>query len=700
MAMALETGLDDINQTCVYIPFQEADRHEESYTLFPDRDLPNGYELRLTAYRTAWSKCLERIQELIHTLHAPVVDRVTELVKDAYTDILPGLPYTELPVISVTASGTSPSVFDEISSRLETEGLDDLFGDGNGAHIVTRIFPSDCLNITSSMKTLITGFINKTDEHSDLVKRKPTTSLSTIDINLLQVWFDALCVARGTDQSTTRLVVILHDFEQFEPLVIQDLFEVCSLAIPRLPLVFVLSLTSPPSPSYIHATYPRSTLSRLQVRSCPFPSSQNILHDILLKTFFDVEFDPHVMLGPATIDFLVDFFGRHTMSLDGLVSALQLTHMKHFEDPLTVFLVDETAGWNHSDPASFAFLDSVFARVHSSSLIPDNSTGWLNEGVDELLGCVRTARAAFQKRSKLLRVSLQLFLLMQRFMISLGHKRDKTLPELMCGALRGRLGNSPKYLCTMVKKLRADQLGGLLSDLRDFFTSVSNEVREEEREIIARIDTARSLFNGHQNEEKEDKDISDSLGDWLYEYLQQRLVSLEESPLWDIWYTGSTPFPSELFNPSLRASVFSGLLHPQDYSAFTIINGDDDNDEVLLDMPDTTIVFQRYLETGKMINVYDWFESFSIVLEAQRRRAWTRGLSEDAQTPSRRKGKQRQTEQVENYPEESEEDSEKWKMEVQARFIRALHELDYIGLIKHTGRKADHVMRTVFDVPG
>ncbi|KIK98892.1 hypothetical protein PAXRUDRAFT_823391 [Paxillus rubicundulus Ve08.2h10] len=699
MAMTLETGLEDINQTSVYIPFQEADRHEESYTLFPDRDLPNGFGLRLTAYRTAWSKCLERIQELILALHAPVVDKVVELVKDAYTDVLPGLPYTELPIISVTASGTSPSIFDEISSRLETEGQDDLFGDGNSAHIVTRIFPSNCPNITSAMKTLITGFINKTDENLGSVKRKPTTSLSTIDINLLQLWFDALCVARGTDQNTTRLVVILHDFEQFEPLVIQDLFEVCSLAIPRLPLVFVLSLTSPPSPSYIHATYPRSTLSRLQVRSCPFPSSQNILHDILLKTFFDVGFDPHLMLGHAAINFLIDFFGRHTTSLDGLVSALQLAHMKHFEDPLTIFLVDETAGWDHRDPSLFAFLDSVFARVHSSSLIPDNSMEWLNQGLDELLASVRTARAAFQKRSKLLRVSFQLFLLVQRFMISLGHKSDKTLPELMCGALRGRLGNSSKYLCTMVKKLRADQLDELLSDLRDFFTSVSNEVQEEEREVIARIDTARSIFTGNQSEAQEAQDICDSLGDWLYEYFQQRLLSLEESPLWDIWYTGSTPFPSELLNPSLRASVLSGLLHPQDYSTATIINGDDD-DEVLLDMPDTTIVFQRYLETGKMINIYDWFESFSIVLEAQRRRARTRGLSEDARTPSCREGKQRQTEVVEDFPEESEEDLEKWKMESQARFIRALHELDYVGLIKHTGRKADHVMRTVFDVPG
>ena len=46
----------------------------------------------------------------------------------------------------------------------------------------------------------------------------------------------------------------------------------------------------------------------------------------------------------------------------------------------------------------------------------------------------------------------------------------------------------------------------------------------------------------------------------------------------------------------------------------------------------------------------------------------------------------------------TEEEEEKWKVEIQARFIRALHELDYLGFIKHTGRKADHVVRTVFEV--
>lgn len=126
-----------------------------------------------------------------------------------------------------------------------------------------------------------------------------------------------------------------------------------------------------------------------------------------------------------------------------------------------------------------------------------------------------------------------------------------------------------------------------------------------------------------------------------------------------------------------------------------------DVDEAVWDMPDTSILFQRYLESGKMINIFDWFESFTVVLETQKERHTRDELAREALTftPTRRKGKQRCVEDQER-PEESEEELEKWRLEVQARFIRSLHELDYIGLIKHTGRKADHVMRTVFDVAG
>ncbi|KIJ08443.1 hypothetical protein PAXINDRAFT_18424 [Paxillus involutus ATCC 200175] len=100
---------------------------------------------------------------------------------------------------------------------------------------------------------------------------------------------------------------------------------------------------------------------------------------------------------------------------------------------------------------------------------------------------------------------------------------------------------------------------------------------------------------------KEVKDIS--LGGWLYEYLHRP--------------RGISGIPARLGFPPFQAtqsvSSSSGLLHPRDYSTSTIINGDNtdgDGDEVLLDMPDTTITFQFYL-----IHVYHWFESFIAVLE-------------------------------------------------------------------------------------
>lgn len=123
-----------------------------------------------------------------------------------------------------------------------------------------------------------------------------------------------------------------------------------------------------------------------------------------------------------------------------------------------------------------------------------------------------------------------------------------------------------------------------------------------------------------------------------------------------------------------------------------------------------------------MINVYDWFESFQVALEGQREHLKSRKQVAEkvnasggsgSGSPKRRgpaeairkakiheRGKGGKEEAPADQPDEDPdvEDEEQWKLQVQTRFIRALHELDYLGFIKHTGRKADHVIRTVFDV--
>lgn len=104
-----------------------------------------------------------------------------------------------------------------------------------------------------------------------------------------------------------------------------------------------------------------------------------------------------------------------------------------------------------------------------------------------------------------------------------------------------------------------------------------------------------------------------------------------------------------------------------------------------------------------MINVYDWFESFQLVLETGRkhlrkkRRTFPEtGSPRKGEAPSspvkgKAKAGTRDTDEIVD-------EEERWGVEVQARFMRALQELDYLGFVKHTGRKPDHVLRTVFDV--
>ncbi|KAG0706584.1 origin recognition complex subunit 3 N-terminus-domain-containing protein [Suillus ampliporus] len=701
--MAVDTDLEDATQTTVYIPFNDSDSDAAPSSLFPERDFPQGCQLRFQACRTAWDKCLKRMQELIHSLHAPVVENVIEQVKKSYTDELPGLPYPELPVVSVTSSGTSSSLFDEISSRLE-ESTDELFEDSND-HFVTHVFPSNCPNIAGAMKTVVSGFVSRSPTGGQDVKRKPSTSLAAYDIALLEAWYRAVCDARVNRHNRARLVIILHDFEQLEPQVVQDMFEICSSYIPRLPLVFILALSSPPSPSYIRATYPHSMLALLRVRDCPFPPAEQSLHNILLETFFDTIFEPEVMMGPTTIDFAVEFFTRHSSSFDGLLSILQLTHMKHFEEPLSILTPAELPGQSKDAakmllmPDAFPFLDALFSRVHESTLITpvEHATCWRSATVESLLSLVETARHTFRTRAKLLRVAFRLVLRVREFMLAHGYKTaqgDHTVPDLMSLALRGRLGSVYGYLCSMVRKLPPAQLEDFVRAVRDFFEDVPKDVRAEEDEVISRVDTAYKMLGRDTSAQ----DISGPLGNWLSDYFKLRIVALEDTPLWDIWYTGSTPFPSELINPSPRASILAGLIHPQDYVSPGQRSGDDEDD----DLPDISILFKGYLESAKMINVYDWFESFAVVLEARKRRMGKNGTRDGAHgnsgTPLRQKGKQKQVE-VEVMGEDAGEDEEEWHMEVQARFIRALQELDYLGFIKHTGRKADHVMRTVFDSP-
>lgn len=112
----------------------------------------------------------------------------------------------------------------------------------------------------------------------------------------------------------------------------------------------------------------------------------------------------------------------------------------------------------------------------------------------------------------------------------------------------------------------------------------------------------------------------------------------------------STPSPSKLSrSPSKKKKrgkdkVESGVEASTSYAPHSFSHMD----------PDTCILFRRYTEAGKVINLYDWFESFVVSVEGER----------------------------------GEMAEEEWRKTVHARFMWSLHELDLLGVLRWTGRGA------------
>lgn len=105
-----------------------------------------------------------------------------------------------------------------------------------------------------------------------------------------------------------------------------------------------------------------------------------------------------------------------------------------------------------------------------------------------------------------------------------------------------------------------------------------------------------------------------------------------------------------------RASIHSALSNPQQYLQCKCCVMKED-ERILSTLPDLSVAYKLHLECNKFINLYDWLQAFAMVIE------------------------------------NNEEDNDEISPEIQAKFTRATAELQFLGLIKQSKHKTDHVMR-------
>lgn len=149
----------------------------------------------------------------------------------------------------------------------------------------------------------------------------------------------------------------------------------------------------------------------------------------------------------------------------------------------------------------------------------------------------------------------------------------------------------------------------------------------------------------------------------LINYLDQEIFSVyllnpTEVPMNEIFCYNDGNALKQHIRGSVRGAIHMGLNDPQMYLQCDCCKLENE-DAISTTLPDLSIIYKLHLESKKLINMYDWLQAFSTIVDP-----------------------------IEDADEERDIDPQ-----IQARFTRAVTDLQYLGFIKTSRIKTDHVKR-------
>uniref|UniRef100_UPI00398F1A2E origin recognition complex subunit 3 n=1 Tax=Pristiophorus japonicus TaxID=55135 RepID=UPI00398F1A2E len=143
--------------------------------------------------------------------------------------------------------------------------------------------------------------------------------------------------------------------------------------------------------------------------------------------------------------------------------------------------------------------------------------------------------------------------------------------------------------------------------------------------------------------------------------VRQYLLPPETQPLHELVYFSAASTLRKHLNAAPRTALQTALSNPYYYLQNEVLKSKDGT--ITNTAPDICIVYKLHLECGRLINLYDWLQAFATVVSA------AEGKDPDKMSSN-------QVDEV-----------------LHARFIRAVSELEFLGFIKSTKQKTDHVAR-------
>ncbi|XP_038584931.1 origin recognition complex subunit 3 isoform X2 [Micropterus salmoides] len=674
-------------------------------------------EIRFKLCQDLWDKIKTDTEVLQDELNRKILDSLLDFTRKCsstrqHSDWASQMRASEIPTAALVLGVNVPD------HDMTFQSLSDLLQQSVSPHVAS-IQAKDCGALKHLMKRVLERLmdtaVNVDDEEEEEAEQTSSLLLKSVHCCLSSLcdWYTTKTKKSNTgtpgkkrsspvrdDLQKPPVVIIFKDFEAFNPRVLQDFILICSRYIERLPLMFIFGIAT--SPSTIQHMLPHSVSSLLCIELFQSLSCTQHLATVIDKLILTPQFP--FKLNGKVMQVLISIFLYHDFSVRNFIKGVQLALLEHFHSqPLSVLCCKKKEALlnvmqlSHPDLERIRQLPSFKSYVEKQE--PQEQVNLLTDdthlkGVCQKL--VKDLRKYHKNYYPILRCLHTLASSLPRYPLG------KQIRELHLICLEKNLWENEDYQSAMklLKMLAKDELIALLQRCAEIMRPVKSKkmknalvqledllAKFEQLDISAEtppcvedcitspvrnLQKKTDLFQLQKtllemNESRRSKKLSpfEALRNEALEFIdslvKSHLSPPESQTLYEVCYYSSSATVRRHLNATPRTSIQAALSSPYYYLQNDSLKTEDG--AVSNAAPDICIVYKLHLECGRLINLYDWLEAYATVVSA------AEGNDPESDTFGK-----------------VEEDKH-------ARFIQAVSELEFLGFIKATKQKTDHVAR-------
>ncbi|ORY19386.1 origin recognition complex subunit [Clohesyomyces aquaticus] len=666
------------HQRCyIYSPAETQGRAPKRQKLTKANNPLTQLPERLQAYREIWSHQEERIQTTLEEGDGVTLEKIANFISSTAK---PGPVQSPAIPTGLVLAGPSIASHGPFFERLGRKIKQDV----DSAYLL--LTSGECPNLKTLLKNLIKKATSRIEDDDDEDLERPSASsrngpkLLDFDLGHLLEW--------QNKHKARKIVVALRDSEAFDANVLTELIDLLYSWLDRLPFVLLFGIAT--STESFEDRLSGRVLRYLEGQKFDVTQSDEIIDKLFRATVAST--DVSLRIGPNLARRVLGRQKDHLQNVQDFSDGLKYAYMSHFyANQLSIFLKVELALKDLTSDAFEATRNLPSFRRYIEGLVDSGRT-------EEARKLLTSDQDLFESITQHVESSREVLSALSGAATMLTHIRDTLhmsppapLSSVWIRAASGEMAGSPILRETMlaIKKVSSDKLAQLFASFDSLDTSYllfdTEQYQRELEELLkensnstplrtqhdVRNDSLRTtvvaqkvLLSKHKAAlSEQDKAYSELVGrfhDELEDYftttfIDPRALFLSEILMFDL----RSPH-TEVFQPKPRFAIERSLASPYDYLGCDCCGPDGEQEAesaLSSSQPATAILYQLYLESGMLINVSDLYSAFNAI-------AGEGNEDEDSTT--------------------------------RALFQRALAELKYLGLLKPSRKKTDHVSKMMW----